>query len=328
MLVEEVRMREVWCVAQEVVCQELASAEASQSLLRLAHLLAPSGSPPPASTAPHHPKAGPERWQAGAEESLRQEMEEAVLSLSTHYETVLARHRAGDTTAINSVSASMETLLAELAAIMAQKALIDGQLAAVQSETEEGDTLQETLTIVEEVRDPVGAAGDVAASEAHLLMFLGGCDSSLENLVQPALDQAEFTFLYQQAATKANGDIANLLPVSSMSNLTTSVETEASLGPTSLTSTPPASLPSTPASLTATPTAKLPGSPKVRRHGGDRHRIRRASDITGMRDSCRTCDELRTEVTRLKRMAEAKRVRDKQTECQQCQQYLENMKVQ
>lgn len=324
-LLEEVRMREVWSLAQELVTQELVNTEAAQSLMKLSHLLTPND--PSASTTVHPTSATFERWHTAAEESLRQEMEEAVFTLSNKYEAVLAQYRSGDTAVINSVSASMEMVLSEFAAVVAQKAVIDGQLAVVQSDGESTSSTSEPLTIVEETRDTVGCASDVVASEAHLLMFLGGCDSSLESLVQPALDQAEFTYMYNKASAQGNSELTKLVIHAASQN-------NADLSPTSVTSSI-ALLSATAVkdgesessiSLSQSSPTKLPSSPKVKRKSESR-RSRRASDITGMADGCRQCEELRQEVAKLKRNLDSKRVKEREAECKQCLEYLKSLKV-
>lgn len=331
-------MRQVWTLAQDLVSQELANAEVGQSLLRLSHLLSPDGQPPTAA-APWPTAAGLERCHRAAEDSLRQEMEEAVFTLSNKYEAVLARHRAGETAVLQSVSATMDALLAEFAAVAAQKAVIDGQLAVVQGEG--GEAAPEILAIVEEVKDKVGSATDVVASEAHLLMFLGARDPSLENLVQPALDQAEFTFLYNKATSQCAAELAKVLQEvadaqnspelmkASLSSSTTSTAT------TSLTSsTSPTSLKDVSGESSVAPSAgvtssgaKTQSSPKVKRKSEGRRSSRRSSDITGMAESCRQCEELRQEVAKLKRSMDLRRAREKEVECKQCLAHLSTIKV-
>ncbi|XP_068233096.1 protein outspread isoform X6 [Palaemon carinicauda] len=317
-LLEEVRMREVWTMAQDLVGQELVNTEAAQSLMRLGHLLTPNSSSPSPST---HPTAATvERWHTAAEESVRQEMEEAVFTLSNKYEAVLAQYRAGDTGVINSVSATMETVLSEFASVVAQKAVIDGQLAVVQGDGESTASTSEPLTIVEETRDTVGSASDVVASEAHLLMFLGGCDSSMESLIQPALDQAEFTFMYNKVLSQGNSELAKLLQaaagqakadISSVSSVVTHLKEGESESSHSLSQSP----------------MKMPPSPKAKRKSESSRRSRRASDITGMADGCQQCEELRQEVSKLKRSLDSKRMKEREAECKQCIEYMNNLKA-
>ena len=330
-------MRQVWTLAQELVSQELANTEAGQSLLRLSHLLSPDG-PPPAGASPWPTAAALERYHRAAEDSLRQEMEEAVFTLSNKYEAVLARHRAGDTAVLESVSVTMDALLAEFAAVAAQKAVIDGQLAVVQGEG--GEVVPETLAIVEEVKDTVGSASDVVASEAHLLMFLGGRDSSLESLVQPALDQAEFTFMYNKATMEGAAEVAKLLQ-----NVAKAQASPEVIGTSSLSTSTP-SITSTTTTTTSSNTnlttskdrsgeslaavsvvAKTPSSPKVKRKSEGRRSSRRSSDITGMTDGCRQCEELRQEVAKLKRSMDLRRAREREVECKQCLAHLATIKV-
>lgn len=322
-LLEEVRMREVWSMAQELVNQELVNIEAAHSLMRLSHLISPSETSPEAVT--QVTAATLERCHTAADESLRQEMEEAVFTLSNKYEAVLAQYRAGDTAVINSVTATMDMVLSEFAAVVAQKAVIDGQLAVVQSEGDTTTSTCEHLNIVEENRDMIGSASDVVASEAHLLMFLGGCDSSLESLVQPALDQAEFTFLFNKMSAQGNSELTKLVLQAA-----SQVRPEAS----------PSSLKSQPAdfgkegdnelspslSQSSSPT-KMPPSPKAKRKSETSRRSRRASDITGMADGCRQCEELRQEVAKLKKNLDSKRVKEREAECKQCIEYLNTLKV-
>ncbi|XP_069990128.1 putative leucine-rich repeat-containing protein DDB_G0290503 isoform X24 [Penaeus vannamei] len=322
-LLEEVRMREVWSMAQELVNQELVNIEAAHSLMRLSHLISPSETSPEAVT--QVTAATLERCHTAADESLRQEMEEAVFTLSNKYEAVLAQYRAGDTAVINSVTATMDMVLSEFAAVVAQKAVIDGQLAVVQSEGDTTTSTCEHLNIVEENRDMIGSASDVVASEAHLLMFLGGCDSSLESLVQPALDQAEFTFLFNKMSAQGNSELTKLVLQAA-----SQVRPEAS----------PSSLKSQPAdfgkegdnelspslSQSSSPT-KMPPSPKAKRKSETSRRSRRASDITGMADGCRQCEELRQEVAKLKKNLDSKRVKEREAECKQCIEYLNTLKA-
>lgn len=343
MLVEEVRMRQVWTMAQELVSQELANTETGQSLLRLCHLLSPDG-PPPTTAVPLPTTATLERCHRAAEESLRQEMEEAVFTLSNKYEAVLARHRAGDTAVLESVSVTMDALLAEFAAVAAQKAVIDGQLAVVQGEGEEA--APETLAIVEEVKDTVGSASDVVASESHLLMFLGGRDSSLENLVLPALDQAEFTFMYNKATMQGAAELAKVLQEVANAQANPDVigaSLSSSSTVTSTTTTSPTSTSSSTALNTskdglgdssttlnvgtASSVAKTPSSPKMRRKSESRRSSRRSSDITGMAEGCRQCEELRQEVAKLKRSMDLRRAREREVECKQCLAHLATIKV-
>ncbi|XP_066967932.1 protein outspread isoform X38 [Macrobrachium rosenbergii] len=314
-LLEEVRMREVWTMAQDLVGQELVNTEAAQSLMRLGHLLTPNSSSPSPSTRPT--AATVEKWHTAAEESLRQEMEEAVFTLSNKYEGVLAQYRAGDTGVINSVSANMETVLSEFASVVAQKAVIDGQLAVVQGDGESTTSTSEPLTIIEETRDTVGSASDVVASEAHLLMFLGGCDSSMESLVQPGLDQAEFTFMYNKALAQGNSELTKLLQAAAgqakadVSSIISHLKEGESESSHSLSQSP----------------LKMPPSPKAKRKSESSRRSRRASDITGMADGCQQCEELRQEVAKLKRSLDSKRVKEREAECKQCIEYMNNLKA-
>ncbi|XP_063875327.1 protein outspread-like isoform X17 [Scylla paramamosain] len=343
-LVEEVRMRQVWTLAQELVSQELANTEAGQSLLRLSHLLSPDG-PPPTGAVPWPTAASLEHCHRAAEESLRQEMEEAVFTLSNKYEAVLARHRAGDTDVLQSVSTTMDALLAEFAAVTAQKAVIDGQLAVVQGEG--GEAAPEALAIVEEVKDTVGSASDVVASEAHLLMFLGGRDSSLESLVQPALDQAEFTFMYNKATMQGAAEVAKLLQEVANAQASLDVKDTSSLSTSSIASTSTTTTTTTTSSSTTltaskdgsgessavlsmgagSSAAKTPSSPKARRKSEGRRSSRRSSDITGMAEGCRQCEELRQEVAKLKRSMDLRRAREREVECKQCLTHLANIKA-
>ncbi|XP_071518225.1 uncharacterized protein osp isoform X4 [Panulirus ornatus] len=322
-LLEEVRMREVWSMAQDLVGQELVNTEAAQSLMRLSHLLTPND--PSASVATHPTAVTLERWHTAAEESLRQEMEEAVFTLSNKYEAVLAQYRAGDTAIINSVSATMEMVLSEFAAIVAQKAVIDGQLAVVQSDGESASSTSEPLTIVEESRDAVGSASDVVASEAHLLMFLGGCDSSLESLVQPALDQAEFTYMYNKASAQGNSELTKLV-IQAASQSKADLSPSSSKPTTTLATVAKDGESESSLSLSQSSPSKMLASPKVKRKSESR-RSRRASDITGMKDGCRQCEELRQEVAKLKRNLDSKRLKEREAECKQCLEYLSTLKA-
>lgn len=322
-LLEEVRMREVWSMAQELVNQELVNIEAAHSLMRLSHLISPSETSPEAVTQAS--AATLERCHTAAEESLRQEMEEAVFTLSNKYEAVLAQYRAGDTAVINSVTATMDMVLSEFAAVVAQKAVIDGQLAVVQNDGDTTSSTCEHLNIVEENRDMVGSASDVVASEAHLLMFLGGCDSSLESLVQPALDQAEFTFLINKMSSQGNSELTKLVLQAA-----SQVRPEAS--PSTLKS-PPTDFGKegnnelSPSLSQSSSPNKMPPSPKAKRKSETSRRSRRASDITGMTDGCRQCEELRQEVAKLKKNLDSKRVKEREAECKQCIEYLNTLKV-
>ena len=322
-LLEEERIREVWTMAQDLVSQELVNTEAAQSLMRLGHLLTPNS--PVASPSFHPTAATLERWHTAAEESLRQEMEEAVFTLSNKYEAVLAQYRAGDSAIINSVSVSMETVLAEFASIVAQKAVIDGQLAVVQGDSESTST-SEPLTIVEEVRDTVGSASDVVASEAHLLMFLGGCDSSMESLIQPALDQAEFIFMYNKAVAQGNTELAKLLQ-SAAGQAKAEISAVSSKSASCVKTHLKESESESPHSLSQSSPSKMPPSPKAKRKSESSRRSRRASDITGMADGCRQCEELRQEVAKLKRNLDSKRLKEREAECKQCMEYVNNLKV-
>nr|XP_045626396.1 serine-rich adhesin for platelets-like isoform X4 [Procambarus clarkii] len=321
-LLEEVRMREIWSMAQDLVGQELVNTEAAQSLRKLSNLLTVNDSP--VATLIHPTAATLERWHTAAEESLRQEMEEAVFTLSNKYEAVLAQYRAGDTAIINSVSASMDMVLSEFAAVIAQKAVIDGQLAVVQSDGESTSSTSEPLTIVEETRDNVGSASDVVASEAHLLMFLGGCDSSLESLIQPALDQAEFTYLFNKASAQGNSELSKLvIQAASQSK----VDISSTTSKPASSHTAPVKDGENESSLNLSQTSpKMPASPKVKRKSESR-RSRRASDITGMTDGCRQCEELRQEVAKLKRNLDSRRVKEREAECKQCLEYMNTLKV-
>ncbi|XP_042862407.1 protein outspread-like isoform X16 [Penaeus japonicus] len=322
-LLEEVRMREVWSMAQELVNQELVNIEAAHSLMRLSHLISPSETSPEAVTQAS--AATLERCHTAAEESLRQEMEEAVFTLSNKYEAVLAQYRAGDTAVINSVTATMDMVLSEFAAVVAQKAVIDGQLAVVQNDGDTTSSTCEHLNIVEENRDMVGSASDVVASEAHLLMFLGGCDSSLESLVQPALDQAEFTFLINKMSSQGNSELTKLVLQAA-----SQVRPEAS--PSTLKS-PPTDFGKegnnelSPSLSQSSSPNKMPPSPKAKRKSETSRRSRRASDITGMTDGCRQCEELRQEVAKLKKNLDSKRVKEREAECKQCIEYLNTLKA-
>ncbi|KAK8748708.1 hypothetical protein OTU49_015953 [Cherax quadricarinatus] len=322
-LLEEVRMREVWSMAQDLVGQELVNIEAAQSLMRLSNLLTKNSMP--ASTITQPTAATIERWHTAAEESLRQEMEEAVFTLSNKYEAVLAQYRAGDTAIINSVSASMDMVLSEFAAVVAQKAVIDGQLAVVQSDGETTSSTCEPLTIVEDTRDTVGSASDVVASEAHLLMFLGGCDSSLESILQPALDQAEFTYMYNKASAQGTSELSSLvIQAASQSKVDVS---PTALKPTSvLTTMIKDGENESSFNLSQSSPTKMPTSPKVKRKSENR-RSRRASDITGMTDGCRQCEELRQEVAKLKRNLDSRRIKERDAECKQCLDYMNTLKV-
>ncbi|XP_076038197.1 myosin phosphatase Rho interacting protein outspread isoform X4 [Oratosquilla oratoria] len=323
-LLEEVHMREAWTIAQELVNQELVNVEASQCMMRLAHLIMP----PDAPVLITYPTiAALERWHTAAEESLRQEMEESVLTLSNKYEAVLAQYRAGDLGIVETVKIGMNEVLGEFASVVAQKAVIDGQLAVVQGDCEISST-SEPLTIVEENRDIVGSASDVVASEAHLLMFLGGGDSSMESLVQPALDHAEFAFLFNRLSGQCNQELTSLI---------TSVQSQGMLASSTVTlkkETSQALNLSLPKLITTSTeeqqefTKVLP-SPKTRRKGESsvRRVSRRSSDITGMTESCHTCEELHQDIAKLRSCLEIQKAKTQETECKKCPEYRNQLKT-
>ena len=314
-LLEELRMREAWVIAQDLVTQELLNLEASQSLLRMSQLLNPNTD---GDTVLTYPTAmNLDKLHTAAEESLRQEMEESVMTLSNKYEDILARYRSGDTGIVNSMTTEMDVVLGEFAAVIAQKATIDGHLAVVQGEAEGSSS--EPLAIVEETRDSVGLAGDVAASEAHLLMFLGGGDPALESFVRPALTQAEFLFLYNKATEECKGEVSDL--VFSISNQESSRCQSLRSSSSSILNRDQES--ESLQSLVSS--VKVPPSPKAKRKS--ERKSRRASDITGMTDGCKQCEELRQEIAKLKRSVEFRRTRDKEVECKKCPEFISKLKV-
>lgn len=320
-LMEEVRIREAWSTAHQLLIQEIVSHQTSQSLLRMTNMLnltddsAPSAPSMSSLSLTLCSAEAVDRLQSAAEESLRQEMEESVLTLSQKYEDVLSQLRGGDTSLINSVSASMEDVLSEFASVMAQKALIDGHLALLQEELDKGSiqTAQDSLVISEDNKDPMESAVDVLDSEAHLLMFLGGKDSSVESLVKPALSHAEFTFLYNKNAGQSSDDAVQLLSqiltkkpeVPEISVLASSSSYRSS----SLSLQQGSPVPSDkdqdvaeqPRLRSAISMSKIHPSPKSRRKH-DSRKSRRSSDITGMMSlGCKMCEDLRHEISKLKK---------------------------
>merc|ERR1719209_2624097 len=154
-------------------------------------------------------------------------------------------------------------------------------------------------------------------------MFLGGCDSSMENLVQPALDQSEFTFLYNKMGVACNSDLTKLvLQAASQARidalpLTKSLQGASIEDKTKDDENSYTSLPS--------PTKSI-SSPKTRRKSETR-KYRRASDITGMADGCRQCEEMRQEIAKLKRSLDSKRAKEREAECKQCVEYINKLKA-
>ncbi|XP_047740079.1 uncharacterized protein LOC108667928 [Hyalella azteca] len=339
-LLEEVRMREAWGRAHRLLVQELISHQTSQSLFRMTHMLNLNDetvcSAPTASSLSLTLCSAEaiDRLQAAAEESLKQEMEESVLTLSQKYEEILAQQRAGDTSLINSVSASMEEVLNEFAGIMAQKALIDGHLALLQEEFDKGSlpTAQNSLQISEDNKDPIESAVDVLDSEAHLLMFLGGKDSSVESLVKPALSHAEFTFLYNKGVQQGNEDAVQVLSqillkkpeVSEVRALASSSSYRSSS--LSLQQASPVAsdrdldVIEQPRLRTAISMSKINPSPKSRRKH-ETKKSRRSSDITGMTvPGCKMCEELRHELAKLK-----KKHQTQESKCDNCPKLLDTI---
>ena len=330
-LVEEVRIREAWSTAHQLLLQEIVNHQASQSLLRLCHLLNINGdvndnvTPSILSLTLCSAEAS-DRIQTAAEESLRQEMEESVMTLSQKYEAVLAQYRSGDTSLINSVSASLDEVLSEFAGVMAQKAIIDGHLALLQDEFDKGtlQTTQESLVISEENKDVIESAGDVLDSEAHLLMFLGNCDSSVESLVKPAMSQAELTFLFNKCSYQSNTDAQGLLsqllsrkpeapePVSSLRSSSRSLH---QCSPVASDKDQDVSGELTQLNSSSTSLTKITASPKSKRKV-DGRKSRRSSDITGMTSlGCRQCEDLKHEIKQLK----------KKIQCTKCPQLLDTI---
>ena len=330
-LVEEVRIREAWSTAHQLLLQEIVNHQASQSLLRLCHLLNINGdvndnvTPSILSLTLCSAEAS-DRIQTAAEESLRQEMEESVMTLSQKYEAVLAQYRSGDTSLINSVSASLDEVLSEFAGVMAQKAIIDGHLALLQDEFDKGtlQTTQESLVISEENKDVIESAGDVLDSEAHLLMFLGNCDSSVESLVKPAMSQAELTFLFNKCSYQSNTDAQGLLsqllshkpeapePVSSLRSSSRSLH---QCSPVASDKDQDVSGELTQLNSSSTSLTKITASPKSKRKV-DGRKSRRSSDITGMTSlGCRQCEDLKHEIRQLK----------KKIQCTKCPQLLDTI---
>ncbi|KAF2357398.1 Pleckstrin domain [Trinorchestia longiramus] len=339
-LLEEVRIREAWNTAHNLLVQEIMNYQTSQSLFRMTHMLNLTDD-----TAPSVPSASSlsltlcsaeatDRLQAAAEESLKQEMEESVLTLSQKYEEILAQQRAGDTSLINSVSASIEDVLSEFAGVMAQKALIDGHLALLQEEFDKRSLpiAQNSLIISEDNKDPMESAVDVLDSEAHLLMFLGGKDSSVESLVNPALSHAEFAFLYNKGVYQSNEDSKQLLqqilskktevlaPASSSSFRSSSL---------SLHQTSPVASDrdqdgiEQPRLRAAISMSKINPSPKSHRKHENR-KSRRSSDITGMTSpGCKMCEDLRHEISRLKKKQQLQNSED--SKCANCPKLLDTI---
>ncbi|KAL7635481.1 UNVERIFIED_CONTAM: hypothetical protein RMT77_014550 [Armadillidium vulgare] len=317
-LLEEFRLREAWAMAQDILTQEISNLEASQSVLRLANLLGPSKDADFCFAA-RLSASNLDRLQAGAEESLRQEMEESVFTLSAKYEEVLAAYRSGDTGVISAVAADINTVLGEFAAVIAQKALVDGQLAAAAGTDDE---MTESLSIVEEKTDPMEAAGDIVESESHLLMFLGGAnDPVTEGLVTSALSQAEFSFIYNKVAASSAAEGTNI------ANSFARDQTEL-LNPTTErqfdTETDRSSI------SMSTSGSRLPRSPKPKKRiessSSSSSKSRRVSDVTGMINSCRQCEELRQELSRLKKSVEGKKIKKLEAECSKCLDYLKTLK--
>ena len=349
-LVEEVRIREAWAIAQQFLVQEIVNHQSSQSLLRITHLLNPcldSSSSLPIKSSLSLTLCSAEaidRLQTAAEESLRQEMEESVLTLSQKYEAVLSQYRSGDVSLLNSVSVSMEEVLNEFAGVMAQKAIIDGHLALLQDEFDKGclQTTQDPLIISEDSRDPMESVGDVVDSEAHLLMFLGGRDEPVENLIKPALSQAEFTFLFNKTTSECNSDSSVLLSqllfqkeevidnpelmlLASSSSYRSSTRSLHQGSPIASDRDQDALEP--PQLRAAASMSKILPSPKSRRRSETR-KCRRSSDITGMLTlGCRQCDELRHELGKLKKKLLLQNALVECTECVKCPKLLDTIEV-
>uniref|UniRef100_A0A6A7FU42 Protein outspread isoform X1 n=1 Tax=Hirondellea gigas TaxID=1518452 RepID=A0A6A7FU42_9CRUS len=347
-LMEEVRIREAWSSAHQLLIQEIVNHQSSQSLLRITHLLkAPSSNSTPLNDISSLSLTlcsaeAIDRLQTGAEESLRQEMEEAVLTLSQKYEEVLAQYRLGDTSLINSVSASMEDVLNEFAAVMAQKALIDGHLALLQEEFDIGSmqTTQDSLIISEDSKDPIESAGEVLDSEAHLLMFLGARDTSVESIIRPALSHAEFTYLFNKTSSESNTDINNLLvqllsqKSEDVPELVTMLASSSSYRSSTRSlhqASPFASdrdqdILEQPQLRSAASMSKIhQPSPKARRKSETR-KSRRSSDITGMTSlGCRQCEELRQELNNLKKKLQLQNTVEERRECVNCPKLLDTI---
>lgn len=350
-LMEEVKMREAWTIAHQLLVQEIVNQQTSQSLFRITHLLHSSQeshsnlSYNSALSLTICSAEAIDRLQTAAEESLRQEMEESVLTLSQKYEEVLSLFRSGNTGLLNSVSVSMEEVLNEFAGVMAQKAIIDGHLAILQDEFDKGtmQTTHDSLIISEDNRDPMESVGDILDSEAHLLMFLGGRDSSVESLIKPAMNHAEITFLFNKTSNDCNAESSMLLSqilahkedvaeVPELMLLASSSSYRSSTRSLHYGS-PIASdkdqefVPEQPLLRAAASLSKILPSPKSRRKSETR-KSRRSSDITGMLTlGCRQCDELRHELNKLKKKLQMQHTLVESRECNNCPKLLDTIEV-
>ena len=366
-LMEEVRIREAWNCAHQILMREIVNHQTSQSLLRIAHLLnlkdvseTDTNNSSTLSLTLCSSNAM-ERFQSAAEESLRQEMEESVLTLSQKYEEVLASYRKGNTSVVCSVTQTIEPLLNEFAGVMAQKSLIDGHLALLQDHDQgiEPRAEESQQAAQEDNKDLMESAGDVLDSEAHLLMFLGGHDSSVESLVKSALSRSEFTFLFNKISYQCSNDATSLLSqILAQKSSSSSIETTLDPLPSTLASSSSSSNKSSLRSLqqqnspitsdrdqdngsslvgepqqassqlrAASSLSKILPSPKTRRKVVETRKSRRSSDVTGMTShiSCKQCEELRLEINKLKKKLHSNSSEIRK--CSQCPKLLDTIKV-
>ncbi|XP_043188068.1 protein outspread-like [Amphibalanus amphitrite] len=202
-LLEEEKVRDAWNMAQNTITEEMVEAEMSTMMLKFVELYERD-----LEVDRQHcfllvqaQQQLAERRYTVATDSLRAEMEEAVMALSQRYETALARLRAAPEPPPPPPADQSDRLLAELADVVAQKAIVDGYLSVISDEDESGSDA--TLEIIEE--DP---AGDRAVPldtslqrDSALAVFFGEGAS--------ASDQAELQHLYRAAVERCRGELSD-----------------------------------------------------------------------------------------------------------------------
>ncbi|XP_037069665.1 plectin-like [Pollicipes pollicipes] len=184
-LLEEVKVRDAWNMAQHSISEELVQAEMSHMMLKFVELYERD-----LEVDRQHcfflvqaQQEAAERRYTVATESLRAEMEEAVMTLSRQYEAALS-----------------DRLLAELADVVAQKAIVDGYLSVISDEDE--PALEVPLEIIEE--DPAERSVPLDAAlhrDSALAVFFGEAAD--------ATDQAELQHLYAAAVERCRTELSD-----------------------------------------------------------------------------------------------------------------------
>ena len=326
--------------AQEIIQQEIINQQSSQSLFRICHLLNNSADQSSSLNIESLPSLticsaeAMDRLQLAAEDSLKQEMKESLVSLSKKCEDVQKRCDTEGSSILNSVSVSMEAVVIEFAGIIAQKAIIDGHITLIQGDLGMDDynnSEENSPTILN--KDPMESLGDIIDSEAHLLMFLGARDTSVESLVKPAMSHAEFTYLFNKSAATCTAEyMQQIADLAAAEPLVASSSSHKSSTRSLHQSSPQVSdkdveVSESPQLRSAVSMSRISASPKTKNKSEVR-RSRRASDLTGMIAlGCKQCDDLKYELNNIKKKLQLQNSLTDPRDCSNCPNLLDTIEV-